>query len=154
LGLFAALAVNEPQSSAELSDRTGLQERYLREWLAGMTAAGYLTYDPPSGRYAMPDAHVPVLAEEASAWFFGGAFFDFSTNYGGTFHQLLEAFPAAAVYLRKPMARRSPHPSTGSPRRGSSTDLFPSGYQPCQTSRPNSRRVPASAVSVAAAAVP
>jgi 2-polyprenyl-3-methyl-5-hydroxy-6-metoxy-1,4-benzoquinol methylase len=92
LGLFAVLAANEPQSSAELADRTGLQERYLREWLAGMTAAGYLSYDPPSGRYAMPDAHVPVLAEEAGIWFFGAAFFDFSTNYGETFHMLLDAF--------------------------------------------------------------
>jgi 2-polyprenyl-3-methyl-5-hydroxy-6-metoxy-1,4-benzoquinol methylase len=92
LGLFAVLAADEPQSSAELADRTGLQERYLREWLAGMSAAGYLSYDPPSGRYAMPDAHVPVLAEEAGVWFFGAAFFDFSTNYGQTFHQLLEAF--------------------------------------------------------------
>jgi 2-polyprenyl-3-methyl-5-hydroxy-6-metoxy-1,4-benzoquinol methylase len=92
LGLFAVLAANEPQSSAELADRTGLQERYLREWLAGMSAAGYLSYDPASGRYAMPDAHVPVLAEEAGVWFFGAAFFDFSTNYGETFHQLLEAF--------------------------------------------------------------
>jgi 2-polyprenyl-3-methyl-5-hydroxy-6-metoxy-1,4-benzoquinol methylase len=92
LGLFAVIAANEPQSSAELADRTGLQERYLREWLAGMAAAGYLTYDPPSGRYAIPDAHVPVLAEEAGVWFFGAAFFDFSTNYGETFHRLLEAF--------------------------------------------------------------
>jgi 2-polyprenyl-3-methyl-5-hydroxy-6-metoxy-1,4-benzoquinol methylase len=92
LGLFAVLAANEPQSSAELADRTDLQERYLREWLAGMTAAGYLSYDPPSGRYAMPDAHVPVLAEEAGIWFFGAAFFDFSTNYGETFHMLLDAF--------------------------------------------------------------
>jgi 2-polyprenyl-3-methyl-5-hydroxy-6-metoxy-1,4-benzoquinol methylase len=75
-----------------LADRTGLQERYLREWLAGMTAAGYLSYDSPSGRYAMPDAHVPVLAEEAGVWFFGAAFFDFSTNYGKTFQELLEAF--------------------------------------------------------------
>jgi SAM-dependent methyltransferase len=40
----------------------------------------------------MPDAHVPVLAEEAGVWFFGAAFFDFSTNYGETFHRLLEAF--------------------------------------------------------------
>jgi 2-polyprenyl-3-methyl-5-hydroxy-6-metoxy-1,4-benzoquinol methylase len=92
LGLFALLAANEPQSSAELAGRTGLQERYLREWLAGMAAAGYLSYDPPSGRYAMPDAHVPVLADEAGVWFFGAAFFDFSTNYGETFQQLLDAF--------------------------------------------------------------
>jgi 2-polyprenyl-3-methyl-5-hydroxy-6-metoxy-1,4-benzoquinol methylase len=92
LGLFVALAASEPQSSFELAARTGLQERYLREWLAGMAAAGYLTYDAPSGRYAMPDAHVPVLAEEAGTWFFGAAFFDFSTNYGETFRLLAEAF--------------------------------------------------------------
>jgi hypothetical protein len=66
LGLFAVLAANEPQSSAELADRTGLQERYLREWLAGMAAAGYLSYDPPSRRYAMPDAHVPVPPSSTS----------------------------------------------------------------------------------------
>jgi 2-polyprenyl-3-methyl-5-hydroxy-6-metoxy-1,4-benzoquinol methylase len=92
LGLFALLAANEPENSVEMAARTGLQERYIREWLAGMTVAGYLTYDPPSGRYAVPDAHVPVLAEEAGLWFFGAPFFDFSTNYGETFHRLLEAF--------------------------------------------------------------
>lgn len=92
LGLFQELAAGEPADSAELAARTGLQERYLREWLGGMAAAGYLTYDPPSKRYAMPDAHVPVLAEEAGAYFFGAAFFDFSTNFGETFHRLIEAF--------------------------------------------------------------
>jgi hypothetical protein len=43
LGLFALLAASEPQNSVELAAHTGLQERYIREWLAGMTAAGYLT---------------------------------------------------------------------------------------------------------------
>ena len=80
VGAVRGACRGQPHSSAELADRTGLQERYLREWLAGMAAAGYLSYDPPSGRYAMPDAHVPVLAEEAGVWFFGAAFFDFSTN--------------------------------------------------------------------------
>jgi hypothetical protein len=154
LGLFVALASNEPQSIAELADRTGLQERYLREWLAGMTAAGYLSYDPPSGRYTMPDAHVPVLAEEAGVLFFGAAFFDFSTNYGETFHQLLEALRSGGGVAHKRMARRWPHPSTGSRRPGSSTDWFPNGYRPCRTSKPCSRRAPPSAMSAAAGAVP
>ena len=148
LGLFAALAANEPQSSAELADRTGLQERYLREWLAGMTAAGYLTYDPPSRRYAIPDAHLPVLAEEAGVWFFGAAFFDFSTNYGETFHRLIEAFRSGGGVPQEAYGEE-----VGSPRHGSSTDLFPNGYRQCRTSRPNSRRVPASAMSAAAGAV-
>ena len=44
LGLFAALATGGPASAAELAERTGLSERYLREWLLAMAAAGYVTY--------------------------------------------------------------------------------------------------------------
>jgi SAM-dependent methyltransferase len=92
LGLFEALGAAGPATSDELAARTGLQERYLREWLGGMAAGGYLDYDPSTARYTLPPAHVPVLAEEAGPAFFGCAFFDFSTNFGETYHQLLEAF--------------------------------------------------------------
>jgi 2-polyprenyl-3-methyl-5-hydroxy-6-metoxy-1,4-benzoquinol methylase len=92
LGLFEELARGGPAGSAELAGRTGLQERYLREWLGGMAAAGYLSYDPSDERYAVPVAHVPVLAEEAGAHFLGAAFFDYSTNFGDPFHRLLDAF--------------------------------------------------------------
>jgi hypothetical protein len=44
LGLFSALASGGPATSAELAERTGLTERYLREWLLAMVAAGYVTY--------------------------------------------------------------------------------------------------------------
>jgi 2-polyprenyl-3-methyl-5-hydroxy-6-metoxy-1,4-benzoquinol methylase len=92
LGLFADLAAEGPATSDELAGRTGLAERYLREWLGGMAAAGYLTYDAGSGRYTLPPEHAPVLSEEAGPWFLGAAFFDFSTNFGETFHLLLDAF--------------------------------------------------------------
>jgi 2-polyprenyl-3-methyl-5-hydroxy-6-metoxy-1,4-benzoquinol methylase len=69
-----------------------LQERYLREWLGGMAAAGYLDYDPATVGYSLPAERVPVLAEESGPAFFGCAFFDFSTNFGETYHQLLDAF--------------------------------------------------------------
>ena len=36
LGLFKDLAERGPATSAELAERTGLHERYLREWLGGM----------------------------------------------------------------------------------------------------------------------
>ena len=42
-----------------------------------MAAAGYLDYDPATGRYALPADHVPVLAEEAGPFFFGSAFFEY-----------------------------------------------------------------------------
>ena len=92
LGLFADLTAYGEASSTDLAQRTGLDERYLREWLGGMAAAGYLGYDPDSGRYAMPPGHTPVLSEEAGPWFLGAAFYDFSTNFGDSFHLLLEAF--------------------------------------------------------------
>jgi 2-polyprenyl-3-methyl-5-hydroxy-6-metoxy-1,4-benzoquinol methylase len=92
LGLFKDLAARGTATSLELAVRTGLQERYVREWLAGMAAAGYLTYEPDTGRYALPAEHAPVLAEEAGRFFLGCAFFGYSTNYGQTFHRLLGAF--------------------------------------------------------------
>ena len=39
LGIFKALAAAGSVTSAELANRTGLNERYLREWLGAMTAA-------------------------------------------------------------------------------------------------------------------
>jgi 2-polyprenyl-3-methyl-5-hydroxy-6-metoxy-1,4-benzoquinol methylase len=92
LGLFKELAANGPATSDELAIRTRLQERYVREWLGGMAAAGYLDYDPATGRFALPADHAPVLAEEAGPFFFGSAFFDFSTNFGATYRRLVDAF--------------------------------------------------------------
>jgi 2-polyprenyl-3-methyl-5-hydroxy-6-metoxy-1,4-benzoquinol methylase len=92
LGIFGALVRSGPATSEELATRTQLEGRYLREWLAGMAAAGYLEYDRSTGRYALPRDHAPVLAEEAGPFFFGNAFFDFSTNFGETYHRLLGAF--------------------------------------------------------------
>jgi hypothetical protein len=42
LGLFQALATHGPATSVELATRTGINERYAREWLGGMASAGYL----------------------------------------------------------------------------------------------------------------
>ncbi|HZA77674.1 MAG TPA: class I SAM-dependent methyltransferase [Acidimicrobiales bacterium] len=92
LGLFKDLAQRGPATSTEFAERTGLHERYVREWLGGMAAAGYLTYEPATERYTVPPEHAPVLAEEAGPWFLGCAFFDYSTYFGETFHALLDAF--------------------------------------------------------------
>ncbi len=71
-GLFKDLAAHAPATSWELASRTGLSERYVREWLAGMLAAGYLDYDDAQQRYALPAEHVPALATEPGPAFFGG----------------------------------------------------------------------------------
>ncbi|MFC5995689.1 methyltransferase domain-containing protein [Pseudonocardia hispaniensis] len=91
LGLFTDLAGRGPATSDELADRTGLEERYVREWLAGMHAAGYLSRDADTGRYAIPPEHVPVLAQEAGPLFCGAMFRD-SIEKADTFTELLTAF--------------------------------------------------------------
>lgn len=72
LGLFRSLAEDGPAGSAEIARRTGTQERYVREWLAGMNAAGYLTHDPTDGRFHLPPAHRPTLVDEPGPSFLPG----------------------------------------------------------------------------------
>jgi SAM-dependent methyltransferase len=73
LGLFRAL--NEgPATSAELADRTGTAERYVREWLNAQAASGYVEYDRTTGRYTLPPAHAACLTDEDSPACVLGAF--------------------------------------------------------------------------------
>ncbi len=74
LGLFKTLAAIGPATSAELAARAGVDERYAREWLGGMTTAGYVTHDAETGRFALPPEHAAALAEEGGPFFFGGPF--------------------------------------------------------------------------------
>lgn len=75
-GLFKDLASNGPATSEELAARTGIDERYAREWLGAMTSAGYLAYEPASGTFALPPEHAPVLADESGPAFFGGVHYE------------------------------------------------------------------------------
>jgi 2-polyprenyl-3-methyl-5-hydroxy-6-metoxy-1,4-benzoquinol methylase len=74
LGLLKALETDGPVSSEELAARLGLNERYVREWLRGMTAAGYLEYEPDDRQFSLPAEHAPVLAQETGPVFFGGVY--------------------------------------------------------------------------------
>ncbi|MFI5293105.1 MAG: class I SAM-dependent methyltransferase [Candidatus Limnocylindrales bacterium] len=70
LGLYRALDASGAQSSPELAARTGLQERYVREWLEQQAVTGILSVDDePDGairRYALPVGHREVLLDELS----------------------------------------------------------------------------------------
>src|ERR1051326_3654350 len=66
LGLYKALVADGPLSSAELAERTGTAERYIREWLAGQAAAGYVNYDAATGRYHLDEEQAEALTNEAS----------------------------------------------------------------------------------------
>ena len=74
LGLYRAMASNGPITAAELADKTGTTERYVREWLNAQAAGGYVTYDPTTSRYELPAEQAMALADENSPAFVGGAF--------------------------------------------------------------------------------
>jgi SAM-dependent methyltransferase len=74
LGLYRALADAGPLNSTELAQRTGTVERYVREWLVNQAAAGYLEYDPSSGRYILPPEHALALTDETSPFYVGGGY--------------------------------------------------------------------------------
>jgi SAM-dependent methyltransferase len=73
LGLYRALAGAEPQTSVELAHKTTTSERYVREWLINQAAAGYIAYDPATGRYSLPDEQAVALLNEDSPFHVGGA---------------------------------------------------------------------------------
>ena len=74
LGLYKAMAGAGPITSAQLADRTGTAERYVREWLNAQAAGGYVTYDPATRTYALPPEQALALADESSPFFLCGAF--------------------------------------------------------------------------------
>lgn len=62
LGFYKALA-NERLTPAELAERTGTYERYVREWLGNQAAGGYVEYDEVSGRYGLSEEQALCLAD-------------------------------------------------------------------------------------------
>jgi SAM-dependent methyltransferase len=74
LGLYRALAGAGPVTPAELAERTGTSERYVREWLNAQAAGGYVEYDPDSSRYTLPAEHAIALTDESSPAYLPGFF--------------------------------------------------------------------------------
>lgn len=91
LGIWRALADAGAVTSDELARRCGIDERYAREWLAAMAAAGYVTYDASSQRFTLPAEHAPALADEGGPMFFGGVQQEF-IGFVPTLGRLQDAF--------------------------------------------------------------
>jgi SAM-dependent methyltransferase len=74
LGLYKAMAGAGPMTSAELAQKTGTTERYVREWLCAQAAGGFVTYDTATGRFTLQDEQAFALAVEDSPAFLPGAY--------------------------------------------------------------------------------
>ena len=74
LGLYRALAGAGGLTPVELARRTGVSERYVREWLNAQAAGGYVEYDPASGTYTLPPEQTMALTDEESPAYLPGFF--------------------------------------------------------------------------------
>ncbi|TAU74425.1 class I SAM-dependent methyltransferase [Rhizobium leguminosarum] len=74
VGIFKAMADGTLMNVKELAAKTGVKERYLREWLSAQAAADYVTYDEKTDRFSLSPEQAMVFAEENSPAFFVGAF--------------------------------------------------------------------------------
>lgn len=64
-GLFDTLATLEPASSDRIAAASGLNERYVREWLGAMVTGRIIEYDPANHTYWLPREHAACLTRAA-----------------------------------------------------------------------------------------
>ncbi len=80
LGIYRALHGSAPMTPDELAAKTGLAERYLREWLSAQAASGYVSYDAATGKFSLSPEQAAVFADEQSPVFLAPAF-DAAASY-------------------------------------------------------------------------
>jgi len=81
LGLYRALAEIGPADSLKLAKLAGLDERYVREWLANQAASGYVNYDPITECFSMSAEQKAVFADPDSPVAMTGGFYAAASVY-------------------------------------------------------------------------
>jgi 2-polyprenyl-3-methyl-5-hydroxy-6-metoxy-1,4-benzoquinol methylase len=74
LGFYKTLHARGPMTVSELAAATGVNERYLREWLSHQAASNYLSYDPATQKFTLPEEQAMVFAVDDSPVNMLGAF--------------------------------------------------------------------------------
>ena len=64
-GLLDTMAGLPPATSAQIAEAAGLNERYVREWLAGMTTGHVVDYDAGTATYSLPAHRAGLLTRAA-----------------------------------------------------------------------------------------
>eukprot|EP00794_Sanderia_malayensis_P012718 gene12718-14023_t len=87
LGLFKAMMeFTEPKTSQEIADKTGLNERYVREWLAIMVTSEIFTMSKEDDKYFMPRDRISFFKD---------------AMYGLVFEMFSVMFPPITPQLEK-----------------------------------------------------
>lgn len=90
LGLYRALAAGA-MTSAELAEKTGTHERYVREWLSAQAASGYVSCDAAAGTFWLSPEQAAVFADEDSPVLMTGGFYSLTALFADE-PKLTEAF--------------------------------------------------------------
>jgi len=91
LGIYRALNEHGPISSEELATRTGLNERYLREWLSAQAASNYVSLDVATSKFSMTPEQAFVFANADSPFYLAPAF-GAAAAFQGNLEQVTESF--------------------------------------------------------------
>jgi SAM-dependent methyltransferase len=73
VGLFDTMAELPPATSEAIARASGLNERYVREWLGAMVAGRVVEYQPDGGTYSLPAEHAAWLTRAAGSNNLAGA---------------------------------------------------------------------------------
>src|SRR5438552_853501 len=90
-GLLDTMAEQGAVTSEELARVAGLNERYVREWLAGMTVGAIVEHDPEAGTYVLPPEHAACLTRAAGPNNLA-SFAQYTSLFGELEPQVVECF--------------------------------------------------------------
>ena len=90
-GLFDAMVKLPPSTSHEIAEHTGLDERYVREWLGAMTTGRIVEYSAADETYLLPAEHAALLTRDAKPLNFAGTT-QFFSILGGVEDKIVDCF--------------------------------------------------------------
>jgi len=90
-GLFDKMAELPPSTSEQIAQATGLNERYVREWLGAMVTGRFMEYDPAGKTYRLPPEHAASITRAAGPNNLA-AFMQFGALMGNVEDQIVDCF--------------------------------------------------------------
>ena len=80
-GIFKIMQDRGELNIDEITKLTGLDQRYLEEWLNGMVSTQYIKFNPDNSTYKLPEEHAFLLASEGSGGGLGGVLVIIPSRY-------------------------------------------------------------------------
>ena len=103
-GVYQALESQGPCTHEALATSTGMDARYLREWLSANAAHGYVQFDEASDQFSLTPEQAAIFAHDGEPTCMQGFFQAVVSQYAT--HDTALALPALAVTIDLIIPRR------------------------------------------------